>query len=364
MTNFFIDPPYYAAALFIIAVLLVLWRLLPRADFLTLVGATLFSFLAAEGMCRLLNIGDPRVAIWLEERLKDEIYPYKPNSDLIYIYPDNPRQYFDKGNKVTGRINKLGFRGKDTKIQKPAGITRILFTGDSFTLGMGVRDEHTLPVQFDNALKEKGFTSIETLNFGVTASNTAEQIVFLENYAIRFQPDVVILVVFLNDANRRGISNFISRSDILRKYRRKSYFINAFAGGIERMSTHQRMVRHYREGYEEDSDGWQSIQTSLKKAKSLSNDRGFELFVSVYPALYSLDDNYPFKEIHAKLNDFCSAENIAFIDLLGGFIGQTDKEMWVHRTDQHPNEVAHALAADFLAEKLVQESTVLDAIKK
>jgi hypothetical protein len=119
------------------------------------------------------------------------------------------------------------------------------------------------------------------------------------------------------------------------------------------------MVRHYRQGYKDDDEGWKSIVTALDAGRELSEEYGFQLVVTVYPVLIHLDERrYPFSAIHKKIGTFCHSRGIQFVDLLECFLGQTDRDMWVHPTDQHPNEVAQALAGQFLA-KSVSEHLVI-----
>jgi hypothetical protein len=54
------------------------------------------------------------------------------------------------------------------------------------------------------------------------------------------------------------------------------------------------------------------------------------------------------------------------LDLLPAFHGRSATELWVHPTDQHPNEVAHRIAAKKLAEFLAQDPEVrakIEALK-
>ena len=90
--------------------------------------------------------------VWSEEPAEKEAYAYAPGSKLVYQYVDNPRGYFDANNRVEGTINAYGYRGEDRGFEKGGQVTRVTFLGDSFTLGFGVRDEHTLPSQFESVL--------------------------------------------------------------------------------------------------------------------------------------------------------------------------------------------------------------------
>ena len=348
IANYIIDLPLAAFIFFLFLIIVITKKRLKNDEFYTLVISVLLSFLLAEGVCRLLNIGDSRIVIWKEDRVQGQIYAYQPNGKLLYTYPDNPRGYFNEKNEVSGTINAKAFRGLDRTFEKANGITRIAFLGDSFTLGMGVKDNDTLPVNFERAIQSK-HPNTQVLNFGVSGTSTKEQIKLVEEYVIQFKPDVVVIVVFLNDADRTGTINFISRPKVLAQVRKNSFFINALIGSIEKPILYQEMIRHYQDGYLEGSPGWESVKTALRKGKTLSEKQNFQLVVAVYPVLFKLDDTYPFKHIHKIIEDYCASLQIPFIDLLNGFIGQQDSKLWVHKTDQHPNEVANRIAAGELS---------------
>ncbi|MCC3412825.1 MULTISPECIES: SGNH/GDSL hydrolase family protein [unclassified Microcoleus] len=346
--NYIIDLPLAVLIISLLLIIIVTKKRLKNDEFYTLVISVLLSFLLAEGVCRLLNIGDSRVVIWQEERTPGEIYAYKPNGKLLYTYPDNPRGYFNEKNEVSGTINAKGFRGADLPFEKANGITRIAFLGDSFTLGMGVKDNDTLPISFERAIQSK-YPNTQVLNFGISGTSTKEQIKLLEEYVIKFKPDVVVIVVFLNDADRTGTINFISRPKVLAEVRKNSFFINALIGSIEKPMLYKEMVRHYLDGYLEGSPGWESVKTGLRKGKTISEQQNFQLVVAVYPVLFKLDDSYPFRHIHKTIEDYCASLKIPFVDLFDGFVGQQDSKLWVHKTDQHPNEVANRIAAGELS---------------
>lgn len=348
-TNILLNPPPFIIFVFVVLLLIFLRKKLRKDHFYTLVFSSLISFLLAEGGCRILDIGNPQVPVIEEMQARNQKYGYKPDGKLLYRYPDNPRGYFNDSNEVPGSINSMGFRGSEVTQKKADGITRFAFLGDSFTLGMGVRDEDTFPASFERLIRKR-FPATEVLNFGISGTSTARHIRLLEEYVLSFEPDVVVMVLFLNDADRTGTIRFLSRPRILASLRENSYFINALLTGIEKPRLSKKMVRHYREGYKADSEGWSTVREELEKGKALSEQHDFELIAAVYPVLYKLDEGYPFAGIHTTIQDYCLSIGIPFVDLVQGFLGKKDSELWVHRTDQHPNEQAHKIAAEQLYE--------------
>jgi hypothetical protein len=144
----------------------------------------------------------------------------------------------------------------------------------------------------------------------------------------------------------------------MKSAREKSYFLNLAIGSAERIILSGQMVQHYQESFSENSEAWKQIQLSLRRIRDLSEQQDFQLVISVYPVLYSLDKNYPFANVHRRIGEYVQNLGVEFVDLLGAFSEQKDADLWVHRVDQHPNEVAHALAGQFLASSLMEKGII------
>ena len=67
------------------------------------------------------------------------------------------------------------------------------------------------------------------------------------------------------------------------------------------------------------------------------------------------DEDHPFAAIHARVAATARALGFHVLDLLPAFIGQDGPALWVHPANQHPNERAHALAAQAIERFLVDE---------
>ena len=268
---------------------------------------------------------------------------------LYYRYPSDPRGAFDADGAIVGHINSLGLRGPECELVKRPGTTRVAVLGDSFTLGIGVRDEDTLPAQLGRALDRP---DVEVLNFGVSATQTVEQVRYLEGYVLGFEPDVVVLVYFLNDAERDSTIEYLSVPHAFVRLRRHSWLANAAVGALERVLLRGELLRHYRAGYDEQSESWRLVRDELRRAKALLERKGIALVVAIYPVLLDLDGGYPFRALHAQLVATCRAEGIDVVDLLDALVGERASRLWVHPNDQHPNERAHARAAELLAQHL------------
>lgn len=93
------------------------------------------------------------------------------------------------------RHNSLGFRGSIEYAERGTG-PRILTIGDSFTYGLGVRDEETFAAQLSQ------LTKVEVINAGVNAYGVDQALLMWEQEGRRFKPDVVVLGYYVDDFYR------------------------------------------------------------------------------------------------------------------------------------------------------------------
>ena len=77
----------------------------------------------------------------------------------------------------------------------------------------------------------------------------------------------------------------------------------------------------------------------------------------IFPVLFHLNSGYPFLDLHAKVRDAAHAAGLECLDLYPVYRGYSGPELWVHPTDQHPNEVALRLAARSLADFLATDKS-------
>ncbi|MCZ6596651.1 MAG: GDSL-type esterase/lipase family protein [Planctomycetota bacterium] len=102
-------------------------------------------------------------------------------------------------------INSHGFRDAEYALEKTAGVVRIVALGDSVTFGNEQPQEATWPEVLER-LPADSQPSFEVLNLGVAGYNTLEEVIFLEQTGLAFDPDVVVLQVHVNDLAASSIS--------------------------------------------------------------------------------------------------------------------------------------------------------------
>lgn len=141
--------------------------------------------------------------------------------------------------QIPVRTNEFGHRVPTTREkrytqEKPGGIFRILVYGDSITFG----DEWPAEVSFVEQLQQRldpGMTRIEVLNLGVPGYNLHQEANYVQETALTFDPDLVILeVTEVNDILERTREgpHPISRWQGLKTWLRRHLYAYSVAADI------------------------------------------------------------------------------------------------------------------------------------
>lgn len=243
---------------------------------------------------------------------------------------------------VDVKINSHGQRDKEIAWKKDKNTTRILMLGDSLTFGWGVSYEETVSKYLEKLLNESAKDkSFEVINTGVGNTNTEMQVSYFQTSGIKFSPDIVVLNVFINDAEPtpRRKSHFLSERSFAYTFfaGRWDAFKRKFIGGAPWDS-------YYRNLYKEEADGWINMKAAINHLTKFCQSRGIKLLLVNYPELHNLK-TYPFKTVNKKLNSLASSLNLSYLDLLPVIKGKNEAAFWVSPNDQHPNGKAYFLYA-------------------
>lgn len=291
-------------------------------------------------------------------------YVLRPDSEGVQEFGSDPRGYFEPGARLTYRVNSLGFRGPETTRAKPAGVLRIVALGDSVLFGTGVRDEDVLASVLQRQL-ETGGLRCEVLNLGVFGYDTFEESVLFRRVALGLDPDLALFVFVLNDTNAVGGVAFEAFNETGERsaLRRASVLLDHLAARLSRRSALAELVASYERGFADDAPGWLRAQQALVKVKEAADKRDLPVVLVLFPLLWQLDDEHPFTAIHARVAAATRALGFHVLDLLPAFLGQDGAALWIHPSNQHPNELAHALAAQAI-ERFLREEGLLETHRR
>lgn len=322
----------------------------------------LVGLLLAELAVRALALGPRR---WSPRRTEpptgqlvvvDQLGRFEYRSNITFSHHYDPagdtRGYLGPTGRIDYRINSRRMRGPETPTTKPANSFRVVVLGDSFTFGEGVREDDAYPIVLGRLLQTRlGGRAVEPINAGVQAYGTVDEAVFFEAHALALQPDLVLVGFVLNDATDARVT--ISQHEDRMRAAPLSWLgrMSRIEEIVELRSVQARVQDEYfrttRASFE--SERWSLCVQALRYLHELGRERGFRFGVIVWPLLYGLDGAYPFEDLHRKVLDECRRADIPALDLLPTFRGRAADSLWVHPTDQHPNEIAHRLAAEAIA---------------
>ncbi len=119
------------------------------------------------------------------------------------------------------RINALGLRADREHGRKAPKTFRMLFLGDSFTMGVGVEQSETYGQLLARRLSSGGqrlsqslWPTFEAINAGVPGYNTQQAVTYLRESGLALEPDLVVLGFYIgNDVAENYAAPSISVQD-------------------------------------------------------------------------------------------------------------------------------------------------------
>ncbi len=280
------------------------------------------------------------------------------------IYYTDPRHYFGTDTAVDHQFNAAGWRDAEHTIVKPPGTYRILGLGDSYLMGQGVHAEDVFFTQLAQRLNDDHLpVHIETLNTGVSGKNTADEARVLEYRGLAYDPDLVVVNFVPNDVESdlsagkplvefyRNYTAITQQPDAMAEY---SYLWAWSRQRFLQAVIARQYINDCVTSFDRDSEKWNACRAALTKITEACRQRKVPLMVVVFPFFHELDGDYPFQSVHDRVAEFCRANDVPVLDMREQYSGYSGPELWVHPTDQHPNEIAHRLAADALADFILE----------
>ena len=177
-----------------------------RPPVLALVGAALFSVLFSLVLLEIALhvVGYPRTKT-SHQRFYVEHDPQRgwrnvPNADGWFSTDE-----YD----VHLQYNARGIRGPEIPYEKPAGTYRVVILGDSFIEGYSVNREDRVAERLEKLLGEQDPSrKYEVIALGTAGYSTDQELIWLEAEGIKYEPDVVVTMFYMNDVWFNGQSKY------------------------------------------------------------------------------------------------------------------------------------------------------------
>ena len=259
-------------------------------------------------------------------------------------------------------INREGYRDLERAREKPPGVRRILFLGDSFTWGASVLFEDAFPQRVERALGRRG-ERWEAVNLAEPGMGTVQQASRLASEGFAYAPDVVVVGYVLNDSEDENAAEVRRAADWLADRQPaprepglldRSALYRMVGTRIRATLENRRRIEGFRSMYAPDYPGWIAAEKALKAMGGMCRERGVPLVVLVFPLFGNpLDDRYPFADVHARVAQAAAEAGARVVDLLPFYRGLRWEVLVVNgASDEHPNEIAHRIAAQALVRAL------------
>lgn len=286
-------------------------------------------------------------------------YELKPNIEAIFM-----------GVKI--RTNDMGFRSSiNYPIEKSSNTVRIMGLGDSLMFGWGVKQDKDFMAIIEHSLnKLHPDRKWEAINTAVPAYNTAMEVAAFEAKGLQYKPDLVILGFVPNDFMTPGF--IINNRDFLSM--KKSFLLDFIKArlNILKHSTNQTNNKKT-DTMLDDSNGpdqnrevysYPSVMNSLERLSELRTEYNFKVLIFLFSQTnwndaFSIHITKKTEELGFELLDLRKF----FMAWGAQFIGQDDFDeivdsLFVSKTDDHPSEKAHLMAADQIYRYLLRSGFI------
>jgi lysophospholipase L1-like esterase len=266
----------------------------------------------------------------------------QPVSDMRLSFVHRPnRSAFLMG--VPFSINSAGLRDREFPREKPPGVYRIVWLGDSTTLGWGVPLAGTAPKILERELNAAGHGRLEVLNAGVGNYDTVQEVEHYLTIDRVFHPDLVILEYFINDAEpvpRERTRGLLAQSYLV------AFALSRFDGALRLAGLRPRWRDYYASLYRDGSPGLEAAEDALGRLAEVTAQDGTGLLVAILPELHQINGAYPFEKEQRKIEDYLTSRRIRTLDLLPCLRGHgPEASLWITPADAHPNVKANTLVA-------------------
>ena len=255
------------------------------------------------------------------------------------------------------RTNSFGLRDNiDYNYALTPGRRRITFVGDSFTVGNGIKN---VDDRFVNRIRRL-HPEWEVHAAAKPGLDTSNEVELMHNLTVSngYRLDQVVLVYQINDIGElmpgwvEGYKRIVADQFRQSWLCRNSYVVNLlYLRWLLRRSSY--MQKYYDE-VEDAYKGplWERHKIAMLAFANMTRIRGGRLLVVTFPYM---DTGMRFKPVHDQLSQYWKQRGIPHIDLLPIFSNIPPAKLVVNAHDGHPNEYAHALAAQAIDEFLKRE---------
>ena len=246
-------------------------------------------------------------------------------------------------------VNAFGMADDDVLEDRTPGVTRIAIFGDSISANFMLEPRAAIfPTLLEDELNRRAqargsMQRFETLNFGVNSYSVLETLRMAELRVPRFQPDIVIVQLCLNDAVPSSTAG---------EYPRTILWLRAVDFVMRRLYPHRFWAHEHIDAHY-DVHGWANWKRALTGFVGLAEDR-FTLAV-LFPYLDTTGySEWDYGRLHDGIAERAKEVSVPLLDLRADFeeAGLIGDAPAPDKDPIHPTPAGHRLATDRIIEML------------
>ena len=237
-------------------------------------------------------------------------------------------------------------RDREHSVAAAPGVRRILFLGDSVTLGYGIRPEEAYPQVLQDLLDARGWQA-EVFNVAFSGWSTRQERIAYERIGRRYHPQDVVVAVCLNDIPE--IHNNLARPPrLLQALHARSALVRRLVGA------RRREIHDVEELFTEPEtpnvrDAFARFFEELRQLRAEVEADGARFGMVVFPFRMQLAGARA-PSVQERIAAFGAAERIPVVDLLPALrsVGESAFLDYDHLTAVGARRVAETLADSVL----------------
>ena len=193
-------------------------------NLLLALSSILLTIILVEGGIRLLFGTTPT----------PERFTADPQLGWVWTPNYNQIESYKQGSSFQMQVNSQGYRDEHAYVQpKPQDTVRIIALGDSVVASPGVALAESFPQLLEQLIQQDSPNQqIEVINAGVDDYSTEQELLWLREKGVAFEPDLLIVHVYLNDSRsfvrpsptQAAISNLLANRSAAETFVRDTLF--------------------------------------------------------------------------------------------------------------------------------------------
>jgi len=248
-----------------------------------------------------------------------------PDDILGYRLKPGFSSYFEtREGEVLASINEKGLRGPSKSYENPEGNKRVLVMGGSIPFGSGFSFEESYTSKLEKKLKAKG-EKVEIINGAVPAYQFSQQYDFYKEELYKYNPDVVLLSLVLDDIgelNRSKLKENVIKYDNIQKNEgkikiaiKKSCYTCVFLYGLY-LNEKKKHANHALNAWEDEAI-YSNFAEKLSEFSQNLSQSNISLVIVVFPYNQQFTNSLNYtKHPQEKLKALSSGINATYIDIL------------------------------------------------